>query len=383
MSKDFYEILGVPKTASVEDIKKAYKKLAIKHHPDKQSDADESQKKANEDIFKQISEAYSVLSDPEKRSQYDMYGTYDNSNVDFSDLHDMFGNIFGAGMQGNMDFFQMGPGGRSFQMFFGDEQTASRDVIDIPVNMTEIYKGVCKKIVYNIMDRCNDCSGVGAKNASDIIACMGCQGKGIIHMQMGPFAMEQQCPNCGGKGKMIKVGKECPSCKGNKVMNYERSLDIKIPQGVPHNYTHNLDGKGTFNTLHNKHGDLLLRFVHVIDKMYNVDYSTMNVHMTHEISLQDLLCGSERQFDIYDETIKLINASYFNPDKPVIIKGKGLPLFKKKEHGDLIISFKVIYPNNADKINKYHSVFLSIFKKTPVQVTEESSTQNVFNIHEL
>jgi molecular chaperone DnaJ len=369
--KDLYDTLGVLKTATAEEIKKAFKKLAMKYHPDKAKD--DNDKKVNEDRFKEINEAYTVLSDDAKRQQYDMFGTYDDNGGGahmHADLNDLFGDLFSSGMP----FMNMGGDHTSFRMFFGGPQgehpqpqehthrSQHQDVIEIAVNMTELYHGVNKNIQYDILDKCETCKGLGAKSQSDIIKCVACGGKGHIPHQMGPFMVQQVCHSCGGKGSMIKEGRQCPSCNGAKVKYYGRSFNLKIPQGIPNKHIYKMEGKGSYDKATNTYNDIIIIFNHFIPQEFKIDYTTNNVHMRMKITLEELLCGFKKSIKIYDEKIDIHSECYFDPSKPKKIPNKGIPFFKKKEGGDLHIAFDIEYPSHEKELRKHHKDFVSIFK---------------------
>ena len=376
--RSLYEVLGVPKEADTDEIKKAFRKCAMKYHPDKAQGDDEAKKRHNEELFKEMNEAYSVLSDEDKRRQYDMYGTYDNGAQQPQNMNDVFAEMFGGG--GGGEFFGM-PGmpgmpgmhsaNGSFRMFFGqgghNDPNSRNDVIEIKVSLTELRTGVTKKVSYDVIDRCGGCMGTGAKSASDVVRCITCQGNGFVPQQMGPFLVQQGCPSCGGRGETIKPNKECAACNGGKTAYHTRSFDLRIPQGVPHKHIHRMEGKGSYDAHSGRYNDMVLVFSHDIDtKKYEVDYDRNDVHVRLNIKLDELLCGFVKYVDIYDETIPIVRKHYRNPTKPLVLEKKGLPVFKRKEYGNLVVHFEVIYPEDDDKFAKYHSVFLSMFKKKPV-----------------
>jgi molecular chaperone DnaJ len=386
MTKNLYEILSVSKTATQEEIKKSYKKLAIKNHPDKCMADDD--KKEKEDLFKQINEAYAILSDVDKRRHYDNFGTYDNNPdaMNFGNVNDILSELFGnsfqmsGGMGGGqmppgMEFFSMGPGSHSFKMFFGgqqqnpfgqEQQQQQHDMIEVTVNLTEIYSGVNKKVAYDILDKCDICLGTGAKDPNDIITCLTCNGAGTVSQQIGPLPImiaNQICPSCNGRGQTIKNNKTCSACKGQRITYYNRSFDLRIPSGVPNRHIHKMDGKGSYDPQHNRYNDILLVFVHNIDPKFKIDYNINSVSTIMDIRLDELLCGFIKNLSIYDETLPIYSQQYFNPNTITIIKGKGLPFFKRKEHGDLVITYRVIYPEENTRFKKYHNVFLTMFKK--------------------
>lgn len=395
MTKSLYEILSVQKSATQEEIKKAYKKMAVKYHPDKCVNDTDEEKKVKEDLFKQINEAYSTLSDDNKRKQYDTYGTYDNNPdaMNHGNINDILSELFGGGFQmgGNgmppgMEFFSMGPGHHSFKMFFGGTPQENNsfnqtepDVIEVSVNLTEIYQGVNKKVAYDILDKCDICMGTGAKDPNDIITCLSCNGSGKISQQIGPLPImmtNQICPSCQGRGQVIKNNKLCATCKGRRVTYFNRSFDLRIPQGVPDDYYHKMDGKGSYDPRTNKYNDIMLIFKHEEDPQFAINYKNNNVTTTIEVRLDELLCGFIKPLSIYGETVTLFSEKYFNPNIQSVIKGKGLPFFKRKDYGDLIINYQVKYPDDNTRFRKYHNVFLTMFKKQNLKLP-----QNAYDIH--
>jgi DnaJ-class molecular chaperone len=190
--------------------------------------------------------------------------------------------------------------------------------------------------------------------------------------QISPFLKAKRpCHSCGGRGEMIKNNRECGSCRGKKVSYYNRSFDLRIPSGVPNKYIHKMEGKGSYDPNTKTYADILLMFVHKIDPFYEVDYRTNNVAITIDIGLEDLLCGFSKTISLYNEPYRVASKQYFNPNKTITIKGKGLPVFKQKRNGDLTVRFKVSYNDDKERLVKYHNVFLTMFKRQP-QATEEN-----------
>jgi molecular chaperone DnaJ len=397
MAESLYDVLGVDKKASAEEIKKAYKRLAMKHHPDKHTE----DKEKNEDIFKKISEAYTVLSDADKRKHYDTFGTYDDSMGSGAafNMNDIFSDLFGGGGggMGGMGgagggpgefIFNMGasgPAANAFKMFFGGMDPhggggrggmMNPDVIEVPVKIEEIYKGAMKKISYDIIDKCESCNGNGAKDQRDIISCLTCKGTGVVTQALNAFMITQMtCPSCQGKGDIIKQGKECQSCHAKKIKYYKRTIEVKIPKGVPDKFLHTVEGKGSYDLQSKRHADLVLAFVHNIDPRYKVDYETNDVTIGLNIDLEALLCGFRIKTPLYDETIEFVSRKYFNPQKLLNVRNRGLPFFKKPRNGNLLVNFNVIYPE-AEKLDRFHPIFLTMFKRNEIQQDDVHSEDN-------
>ncbi len=243
MSKrDYYEVLSVHKNASDVEIKKAYRRLALKYHPDKnQGDKDAEEK------FKEASEAYEVLSDPQKRVQYDQFGHTMNSAGGFGDggfggFGDIFGDIFGD--------------------FFGNTTTKRRPYVErgsdlrynLEISFEEAALGVETKIKFPRMETCSSCYGSGAKKGTDPMVCPTCSGSGQVRFQQGFFTISRTCNQCGGRGRMVK--ERCPDCAGRGKVRKERTLSVRIPPGVEEGTRLKLNGEGEVGTYEGPSGDL-------------------------------------------------------------------------------------------------------------------------------
>eukprot|EP01027_Heterolobosea_sp_BB2_P013230 GEZU01019091.1.p1 GENE.GEZU01019091.1~~GEZU01019091.1.p1 ORF type:complete len:282 (+),score=93.20 GEZU01019091.1:153-998(+) len=226
MGTDFYSVLGVPKDASADDIKKAYRKLAIKYHPDKNKEPDAAEK------FKEISHAYEVLSDPEKRQIYDKYGEegLQGGGMNFHSAEDIFSQFFGGGGGIFGSFFGGGGGAR--------EPKKGKDVVHaINVSLEDLYMGTTKKIRITRMKKCNECLGRGTKGGAAAATCSRCKGTGVqtTVRQLGPGFIQQMqstCELCNGEGKTIKKEDQCPECKGKRLVEEKKEVEIHITPGM-------------------------------------------------------------------------------------------------------------------------------------------------------
>jgi len=361
---DFYSILGIPKDASPEDIKKGYKREALKHHPDRNED-----KVAAEAKFKKITEAYTVLSDDNKRGHYDRFGTVEEGAGGApTDINDIFRNMFGGS-----DPF--GGGGNPFESMFGGmfggggrPQHQQADVMNCEVTLQEVYEGTTKRFDYEITNICQTCKGVGAMDQKDIIKCMNCQGQGHISQRLGPmFITQSVCPACFGNGTSIKNGRHCGNCTGKKEASYKRQFKMEVPKGIPNKFTHKMDGKGCWNKATNRLNDLIIVFNYVPQPNLHVEEPNLKLDM--DIKFEDLICGFTKKINIYGKELVIKSTGYFNPTNPIMFKGKGLPVYKKADkYGDLAIKFTILYDND-DRPKKYLDVFLKIYKKDAVDVT--------------
>lgn len=389
---DLYEVLNVPKSASSDDIKKAFRKLAMEHHPDKTNGG-----KASEERFKKINEAYTVLSDPEKRKTYDQFGTVDGQPNVNTDLNEIFRNMFGGGspFQANapgFSFVFMDGNSSDGQGIFDDfpgfpfgsmhgKKKKEYDVVDIYVDICDIYYGNSKRVEFELLDQCDKCNGTGAHDPSQIITCISCNGQGSVTQQLGPFFVQKTtCPSCMGKGNVIKNNKQCMHCKGEKTMYTKRIFELKIPKGIPHNHEIKMEKKGSYNIMSKSHKDMLFRFKHKIESPYTVD-EHMNVTLTIDITIEELLAGFYKSIQLYKEPTVISSDKYFNPEKIVTIKDKGLYNIRKQKHGDLYIKFNIVF-TDGDRLVKYTEVLQKILKKHGQQASNQDSSQ-VYNIHDL
>jgi molecular chaperone DnaJ len=262
MAKDYYQILGVQRTASADDIKKAYRKLAHEHHPDK--------KTGNEAKFKEVNEAYQVLSDPSKRSQYDQFGfAYNESgfnpgggqggyNFNQEDIFNMFGGgRRGGGAEDIFDMFSEMFGG--YRQTRQDEPQKGEDLY-IEVSLSKKDLGATRTIEYDVQGACQECKGDGVAPGYKIVTCTTCKGAGQVRQSQrsgfGIFSHVSICPTCKGRGKYPE--KDCPVCKGSGRSKTRRSLEIRIPADLPHTYNILVPRGGNVGRAGNESGDLVV-----------------------------------------------------------------------------------------------------------------------------
>lgn len=332
MSKNYYEILGVSKNSSKEEIKKAFHKLAHKHHPDKGGD---------ENKFKEINEAYQILSDDKKRAQYDNFGSGFNggganwNGFDFSD--------FAQGQGVNFDF------GDIFSDFFNQgrpKQRRGRDIsVDIEISFAESVFGTDRKILINKISKCDECQGEGG---TDIKKCATCDGKGKINEMrrsfIGTFATVKECSDCYGSGK--KASKPCSKCKGEGVYKKDEEINIKIPSGINNQEMIRLSSKGEAIP-HGINGDLYIK-VHV-EKHPVFSRLEDNLTTTLPIKISESLLGSEQVIELLDGsklTIKI--PSGITSGEILKVKGKGVPIDNNKT-GDLLVKIIINIPQKLSK----------------------------------
>ncbi len=349
MTKDYYETLGVSKNATREDIKKAYKKLAKKYHPDINKDADASEK------FKEINEAASVLGDPQKRESYDKFGTADTSNSRGFEGFDFGGFDFNFG--GFDDIFDGLFGGRNRRR----RSNRGYDLrFDIEITLEEAAEGVKKNIVIPRLEVCDNCQGTGAKSKSDIKTCTECKGSGYVKQArrtpFGVFATTSPCPKCHGTGKIIK--ELCPHCDGEGRVEKNRKLEIDIPAGVDSGNKLRVAGEGEAGEQGGPSGDLYV-VIHVLDHdVFERQGSDLFIELP--ISFAQAALGSEIEVPTLNGKAKLKIPSGTQTHTTFRMKGKGIPDLHGYGKGDEMVKIIVNVPN---KLNKKQKELLKQFDK--------------------
>jgi molecular chaperone DnaJ len=342
MSKrDFYEILGVTKSASDDEIKKAYRKLAIKYHPDKNPDD-----KAAEEKFKEAAEAYEVLSSPEKRQRYNQYGHagvggasggggggHYGGGMNMDDIFSQFGDIFGGGGFG---------GGRSS----GGGRRVMRGSnlrVKVKLNLQEIAKGVEKKLKVNKFVSCGTCKGSGAKNGQ-YDTCKLCGGSGVqVRTQqtfLGAMQTQTTCSGCNGEGKTVKD--KCNTCHGDGIVRAEEVISINIPAGVAEGMQLSVGGKGNAAPRGGINGDLLVLIEEEEHPELKRDGS--NLFYDSYVNFADAALGTSIEIPTVDAKVKIKIEPGTQSGKVLRLKGKGLPDVNSYGTGDLLVNINVWTP---------------------------------------
>ena len=340
--KDYYEVLGLKKGASENDIKRAYKRLASKHHPDKNQGSKEAEEK-----FKEINEAYEVLGDDQKRAAYDQYGhaAFEQGGgaggfgggFGGADFGDMFGDIFG-------DIFGGGGGGRGRQRVVRGEDLR----YDLEITLEEAVKGITKDIQINTLVHCDSCGGSGAEKGSKVETCPHCHGSGRIRRQQGFFVSESVCPTCHGSGK--KIEKPCRSCHGEGRVHKKENLSVKIPAGVDTGNQLRLAGKGAAGENGAPAGDLYV-VIHVREHN-SFERDGNNLYCEVPTSFATAALGGEIEVPTLDGRVKLKIPAETQTGKLFRMRGKGVASTRSGYAGDLICRIVVETPVNLTSEQK-------------------------------
>ncbi len=337
--KDYYEILGVSKDASKTDIKKAYKKLAKKYHPDLNPDNKEAEQK-----FKEANEAFSVLSNDTKRKNYDQFGTAEGG---FG--QEGFGQQgFGGFGQGGFDFGDIF--GDVFEGFFGGRgrrkrKTRGEDILaQVSVSMNDVLEGTTKEIKFSRLTLCKSCKGKGGETER----CSACDGKGTIFRTMRtPFGMVRQqaaCKECRGRGYTIT--KECKECHGEGITREKKTIDVNIPAGVENGMRLRLQGEGNASE-DGYYGDLILLVEVEQDKRFRREHN--NIYYELEIDYVQALLGDEVEVPTLKDDVVITISKGTQPGTILRLNKKGLPDMESGYMGDLYVEIKVVIPEKISK----------------------------------
>ncbi|MDY6822016.1 MAG: molecular chaperone DnaJ [Deferribacterota bacterium] len=335
MKKDYYDILGVNRNASQEEIKKAYRKLALKYHPDQNDDP-----KATE-IFREASEAYAVLSDPEKRDQYDRYGeTFDEAGSNFnfdSDFTTIFDEFFG-------DAFSSFFGGRTNRRRRAQEPETGSDIeMDLTIDFLEAALGTRKKVNIPILVECDKCNGRGAPS-SKIIKCPTCKGTGRISQRHAFLTIASTCPHCKGAGEIIK--ERCTKCNGEGQIRINKEVEIDIPEGVDNSTRLRYQNMGNMGKRGGIAGDLYVNIIVKEHEYFKRD--GRNIIVEVPITFIDAILGSEVEVPTLKGKERVKVKPGTKPDDTVVLKGYGIKDVRGYGIGNEIIKFKILMPQSIN-----------------------------------
>lgn len=348
MGKDYYKILGVEKGTPKDEIKKAYKKLAKKYHPDISKEADAETK------FKEINEAAGILLDDAKKQQYDTYGSA-NGPQGFGGGGGGFSGggfnprDFGINIDDIFEQFGFGGGGRQTRSKQRKDTSISSE---IEITLDDVYFGVEKEIKINREIKCSVCSGKGAKNSSDVHTCSTCSGQGFVittkQSFLGMVRAQNTCPDCRGEGKTIK--NPCSNCNGLGSEPIKENVTIKVPKGVESGVTLRVSGKGSYDKDIDSYGDLYLKVYVKKSETYEVDDA--DLYRGIEINFVQAILGDEVEFKHFDKTLSVKIPEGTQSSTILRLKGKGLPHFNYNGNGDLYIKINVEIPTKVTKEQK-------------------------------
>lgn len=348
---DYYKILGVDKNANADEIKKAYRKLAIKYHPDQNPD----DKKA-EEKFKELSEAYEVLKDEQKRSAYDQFGhaAFENgmgggghSGREYaSNFSDIFEDLFGGFGGGGFGGFGGGGGARS-------QAEANNRGADLRYNMEisleDAFKGAKREIKVNTYDECGKCEGNGSADGSAPETCETCGGMGKVRQQQGFFTIERGCPTCGGSGKIIK--NPCSKCGGTGRVKKDKTLSVNIPQGVEEGTRIRLAGEGEVGIRGGESGDLYIFLSVKNHQIFKRDDSDLHIKVPIRMTCASL-GGSVEVPTIDGKRAKVTIPAGTQSGEKFRLKGKGMAVLNSSRRGDMYIHAQIETPKNLTKKQK-------------------------------
>ena len=339
--KDYYEVLGISKSATEKDIKKAYRELAKKYHPDKTPD-----NKAAEEKFKEISEAYEVLSDSKKRSNYDRFGHggSNHSHMDMSDIFSQFGDIFG-------------------QHQAQQQRTGANINLLLKITLEEAFEGVTKTYKYNRKVSCKDCSGHGGTDVHD---CSDCNGSGvrvnIFQTPRGAFQQQSSCTTCDATGNVFRD--KCNTCEGQGIVSVEETIEAKVPSGVVDGMSFVMGGKGQ-GIKSGKEGDLVLKITELPHDVFV--RSGGDLKMTLKLTYPELILGGKKDITtIEGGTIRITIPEYSDVGSNLRIPFKGAKIYQKENRGDLLITLGIDIPKKMTD-----SVKSAVIELKTIMETEE------------
>ena len=355
--RDYYEVLGVEKNASADEIKKAYRKKAIQYHPDKNPGDKEAEEK-----FKEAAEAYDVLSNPDKRARYDQFGHagmsgaagnggpfggFGGGGMSMDDIFSMFGDIFGGHSGGFSGFGGFGGGGAQQRVFRGSDLR-----VKVKLNLKEVSTGVEKKFKLKKYVTCQHCHGTGAEGNDGMETCPTCKGSGsVIRNQqtiLGTMQTRTTCPTCSGEGKIIK--NKCKECGGEGIVYGEEVVSVKIPAGVADGMQLSMSGKGNAGKHNGVPGDLLILVEEEPNKELIRDENDLIYNLL--LSFPTAALGGAVEIPTIDGKVKVKIEPGTQPGKVLRLRGKGIPNVNGYGTGDLLVNISIYVPEALSKDEK-------------------------------
>ena len=343
--RDYYEVLGVSKNATAEDIKKSYRQKAIQYHPDKNPGDKEAEEK-----FKEAAEAYEVLSNPEKRQRYDRFGHagmsgssgFSGGGMSMDDIFSHFGDIFGG-------FGSFRSGGFTSQSASQRVNKGTNLRVKVKLNLQEISTGVEKKIKVKKYVNCHHCRGTGAANGTALNTCSNCKGSGhvtrVTNTILGQMQTTVACPVCQGAGKIIT--QKCPQCSGEGLIKSDEVVSIKIPAGVEEGMQLSVSGKGNAARQGGINGDLIVQIEE--EKHPNLIRDGVDLIYLLTLSVPDAILGAPIEIPTIEGKVKVKIEPGAQPGKILRLKGKGLPEINGYNRGDILVKINVYIPKDISR----------------------------------
>ena len=375
--RDYYEVLGVERNANADEIKKAYRKAAIKYHPDKNPGDKEAEEK-----FKEAAEAYDVLSNPEKRARYDQFGHagmngsaagggfggFSGGGFSMEDIFSQFGDIFGGHFGG------FGGGSRGGTQRRGNRGSDIR--VKVKLTLAEISNGTTKKLKVNKYIACDKCGGTGAKDSSSYSTCQTCNGTGVVsrieNTFFGRMQTQSVCPACGGEGRIITA--KCDKCGGEGIVKGSEIIEINIPAGVGEGMALTVSGKGNAARHGGANGDLIVVIEEERDPQLVRDGDDL-IHNLN-ITVTTAILGGEVEVPTIDGKARIKIAPGTHAGKVLRLRGKGLPSVNGYGRGDILIVVDITIPTSLTSEEKRLVEQLST--KPNFQRAEKVENQNIF-----
>ncbi len=346
--KDYYEVLGVSKTATDEEIKRAFRKLAKQYHPDNKQTGDEAK-------FKEVGEAYAILSDATKRRQYDQFGhqaftnnggaNYSGFNAEDIDLGDIFNDLFGGGFSGFSSFSG-----------FGQRKTNSKrphkgedSLVVVNLTFEEAVFGCKKTITLDLNEKCSKCGGAGGFKET---TCPNCGGSGRIISEQrslfGVFQTQMTCSTCGGSGRTFK--EVCSLCNGRGSVREKKNIEVSIPEGVDTGYQLRISGKGSSGTNGGPNGDIYLEFKVKEHEIYKREEE--DIYLTVPLTITEAILGCKKEIPTLTGNVILDVKAGTQPNEKVKLKNKGVKKINALGRGNMYVVFDVVIPDRLSMMQK-------------------------------
>jgi molecular chaperone DnaJ len=347
-ASDYYDILGVSRDATPEEIKKAYKRLALKYHPDRNPGDTIAEEK-----FKEASEAYQVLSDQDKRRIYDMYGHEGLSGAGFRGIDavdEIFGSSFFSDLLGEIFGFGFGFGGFGRRRSSSDPGMArGRDIRKgVQITLEEAFRGARKNVSVKFSETCESCKGTGARDGEAMQACATCQGKGQVVHARGAFILTTTCGSCGGTGRIIT--EKCADCDGEGRVLVERNLEVKIPEGIEHEQMIRVPGKGEPGPRGGPPGDLYL--VVNIDPHADYERNGTELYKAVPVTFPEAVLGKKMEIVNFEGPFTVKIPAGVQPGEEIVLRGKGMPALHGRGRGNLHLVVKLVVPKSVSRKQK-------------------------------